>query len=210
MTIPPRARPQIHDDPVLKEILSVTSNPKPPVYAPSEDSLLIIEAVSNLNLVGKRVLDLGTGSGILGIFCAIHGATETASDIDDEALMETERAAKKLGVKVTLTVSDLFANIPGRFDLVLFNPPYLPSEGYEDRTVDGGPGGTVLVEKFLNELSSHLEAGAEAVLLLSSLNDPGTVQRRHRNFEFSVATKRKLFFEELQALRVRLRDDLAI
>jgi release factor glutamine methyltransferase len=107
-------------------------------------------------------------------------------------------------------VSDLFSNVPGRFDLILFNPPYLPSKDFEDRTVDGGPKGTIVIDRFLNELPAHLEKGANALLLLSSLNDPVTVKLRHNALTFSLLVRRSLFFEELQVLSVGLRNDLAI
>ena len=68
----------------------------------------------------------------------------------------------------------------------------------------------MLVTRFLEELPSHFAHGAEAYLLLSSINDPPSVQLRHENLEFGVVARKTLFFEELQVLRVRLRDDLTI
>jgi len=198
------------EDVALKRILAITSNPPSPLYAPSDDSLLMIEAFARLPLGGSRVLDMGTGSGILGLYCAMHGAEVTASDIDEATVGQVSRAAEALGVKIDLRLSDLFSNIPDRFDLILFNPPYLPSVGANDRSVDGGPGGTVLVDRFLDQLPKHLGRRAEALLLLSSVNDPISVQLRHRKLEFSTVVRKSLFFEELQVLRVRLRDDLMI
>ena len=170
----------------------------------------MIEAFARLPLGGSRVLDMGTGSGILGLYCAMHGAEVTASDIDEATVGQVSRAAEALGVKIDLRLSDLFSNIPDRFDLILFNPPYLPSVGANDRSVDGGPGGTVLIDRFLDQLPKHLGRRAEALLLLSSVNDPISVQLRHRKLEFSTVVRKSLFFEELQVLRVRLRDDLMI
>jgi len=194
----------------LEKLLATTNNPQPPVYAPREDSLLFLEAISNLPLEGRKVLDVGTGSGILALFCAMRGGNVTASDIDETAVKEAEWAARTLGLRLNLTVSDLFANIPGRFDLVLFNPPYLPSKDMVDKTVDGGPGGVLTIERFLNDLPAHLESDAQGFLLLSSLNHPEAVQRRHDNFDFSVVANRSLFFEELLVLRVHLRNNLAV
>jgi release factor glutamine methyltransferase len=140
----------------------------------------------------------------------MQGADVTASDIDELAIKEVGRAARTLGVPLKLIVSDLFSNVSGQFDLILFNPPYLPSKGCEDRSVDGGPEGTMLTNRFLNALPTHLDRGAQALLLVSSLNDPTALQLRHHNLEFETVTRRSLFFEELQVLRVRLRDNLAI
>jgi release factor glutamine methyltransferase len=200
----------VAEDVALKRILAITSNPPSPLYAPSDDSLLMIDAIARLPLGGCRALDMGTGSGILGLYCAMHGAEVTASDIDEATVGQVSRAADALGVKIDLRLSDLFSNIPDRFDLILFNPPYLPSVGANDRSVDGGPGGTVLVDRFLDQLPKHLGRRAEALLLLSSVNDPVSVQLRHRKLEFSTVVRKSLFFEELQVLRVRLGDDLMI
>jgi release factor glutamine methyltransferase len=198
------------DAAALRKILSIANSVPASVYGPSDDSFLMIDVIARLPLNGKRVLDLGTGSGILALYCSMHGADVTASDVNEEAISEAGRTARILGVQMKLVVSDLFSNIQGRFDLILFNPPYLPSEGYGDRSVDGGPLGTTLIDRFLDRLSSHLNRNAETLLLLSTLNDPGSVQRRHGNFEFSTAATKRLFFEEIQVLRLRLGNDLAI
>jgi release factor glutamine methyltransferase len=214
MTSPVKERQQLDTqrfgDDVLRKVLSVTCNVPPPIYAPSDDSLLMIEALANLQVDRKKVLDMGTGSGILGLYCAMRGADVTATDIDELATVEAGRAARRLGVQLKLLVSDLFSHVPDRFDLILFNPPYLPSKDCQDRTIDGGPEGNVLTDRFLNDLPTHLDRGAQALLLLSSLNDPPSVQLRHSNFQFSTVARRSLFFEELRVLRVRLRDELAI
>lgn len=194
----------------LKRILAVASNAPPSVYVPSDDSLLMIDALTHLPLSGRSVLDIGTGSGILGLYCAMHGAKVTASDIDGAALNQVERAAAALGVKIELRHSDVFSNIAERFDLILFNPPYLPSIGVKDRSVDGGRGGTMLADRFLKELPTHLHRRGEALLLLSSLNDPAAVKLRYGKLVFSTVARKSLFFEELQALLVRLRDDLTV
>jgi len=200
----------VPDGAALKRILAITSNAPSPIYEPRDDSFLMIDAIGHIPLNGRSVLDMGTGSGILGLYCALHGAKVTASDIDQAAIDQVGRAAEALGVQIDLRLSDLFCDIPNRFELILFNPPYLPSVGVNDRSVDGGPAGTRLVDRFLEELPRNLDPKAEALLLLSSLNDPASVQLRHRNLEFSSIATKSLFFEELQVLRVRLRDDLMV
>ncbi len=169
----------------------------------------MLTAVSQLTIMGKRVLDVGTGSGILGLFCAMRGGLVTATDVDEASLKSAERAAQKLGLHVELILSDLFSRIKSKFDLVLFNPPYLPSLTFLDRAVDGGLGGTRVLRDFLQELPLHLERGGLALLLVSTLNDPASLTDDYPKFEFSVIASRPLFFEELQVLGVRFRDDFA-
>jgi release factor glutamine methyltransferase len=195
---------------ILRKILTAMGSVPPQVYAPSDDTFLMVDAIATLSVEGKNVLDLGTGSGILGLYCALRRAQVTAADIDEFAIRHTADAARLLGVELKLVVSDLFSKVPSQFDLVLFNPPYLASEGAHDGTVDGGSGGRELIIRFLEELPDHLQKDGAAFLLVSSLNNPNTLRKSHDNFEFSTVVKRALFFEELEVLRVRLRNDLSI
>jgi release factor glutamine methyltransferase len=200
----------VPDSAVLKKILAIASSAPSTVYAPSDDSFLMIDAIARLQLIGRKVLDMGTGSGILGLYCAMCGAEVTASDIDEVAVQEVTRTAEALGVQMKTCVSDLFSDIHDRFDLILFNPPYMPSARVEDRSIDGGSGGIVITSRFIEGLPSHLNRRAETLLLLSSMNDPSSIQFRHSNLEFSTVARKSLFFEELEVLRVRLRNDFTI
>ena len=195
---------------ILRKILAAMGSVPPQVYAPGDDTFLMVDAIATLSVEGKNVLDVGTGTGILGLYCALRRAHVTAADIDQVAIRHTADAAQLLGVELKLVVSDLFSNIHSQFDLVLFNPPYLPSEGAHDGTVDGGSGGRDLIVRFLEELPVHLQKDGSAFLLVSSLNNPNTLRESYSNFEFSTIAKRALFFEELEVLRVRLRNDLSI
>lgn len=166
----------------------------------------MLEAITDFPFKGKETLDLGTGSGILGLFAAIQGAIVTVVDIDELAVRHTANTARSLGVKVNAVVSDLFTNIDGQFDVVLFNPPYLPSTTTLDPAIDGGRKGVVLVNRFLRGLTGHLKKDGTAFLLLSNLNDPSSLAGKHPEFSFTQAKRRTFFFEELQVLRLRLRD----
>lgn len=75
-----------------------------------------------------RVLDLGTGSGILAITLKLErpAASVTASDISPQALAVAKENANALGARVRFILSDAFAGLPGeRFDLIVTNPPYV-------------------------------------------------------------------------------------
>ncbi len=194
---------------ILKRVLQAIGNPPGEVYAPSDDSFLMISAIPTGNLAGKSVLDLGTGSGILGLYCALQGALVTLSDIDGIALQHAREAAKSLGVDLGTTESDLFSKVRESFDLVLFNPPYLPSVTVKDRAIDGGLMGADVIRRFLLELPNHLKKDGTALMLVSSMNDIPSLVQEYSEFEFSSVAKRPLFFEELQVLRVRFRDSLA-
>jgi release factor glutamine methyltransferase len=175
------------------------------IYHPSDDSLLILSAISDLRLKGKRVLDVGTGSGLLGLYCAVRDATVTVADIDAVAIRHTIEAAEKLGVAVNANVGDLFSNVVGQFDVILFNPPYLPSIAISDKAVDGGLKGRDLIKRFLHDLPQHLDKQGTALLVVSSLNELESMIGAHPEFRFSIVRKRSMFFEELQVLSLRFR-----
>jgi len=192
--------------PNIQEILQAISKPTGHAYGPSDDTFLMLDALSTLSLSGKEVLDMGTGSGILGLVCAEMGAHVTVVDIEDSVLAGVVAAARKLNLTIETANSDIFSKITARFDIVLFNPPYLPSQGITDRAVDGGSDGRQLVNRFLDDLPLHLRENGFALLLVSSLNEPRAIIDSHQELVFSVVVTRKLFFEELQVLLCRLRD----
>jgi len=191
----------------VQEILSAIGKSSDRVYNPSDDTFLMIEALSTISLHDKEALDLGTGSGILGLLCAQKGAHVTVADIEDTVLEDVKVAAHRLNLTIHAVKSDLFSGMTtAKFDIILFNPPYLPSGKIEDPAVDGGNCGTRFIDQFLGELSLHLKDDGFALLLVSSLNHPSTIVDRYRELSFTVAASRKLFFEELQVLLCRLRD----
>ena len=104
-------------------------------YEPREDTFLMLEPLADLPLQGLRVLDVGTGSGILAAYCANKRADVTASDIDAGAIEELKSLAGRLGITLKLISCDLFSKIDDHFDIIVFNPPYLPSHEFDDRTV---------------------------------------------------------------------------
>ena len=188
----------------VDRILRAIGTPSRTVYPPSDDSFLMLQVLLNIEFNDLTVCDIGTGSGILGLFCAIQGAEVTVTDINEIALRETLVAAKKLKVSISSVLSDVFSGVNGKFDYVLFNPPYLPSEEISDSAVDGGQYGLSLTRKFLNGLPSRLRKNGHGLLLLSSLNNPTKVVSEYPEFSFGLLATRTVFFEELQVLGLRL------
>lgn len=190
---------------ILQRILRAIGEPPKGVYRPSDDTFLMFDAISDFSFKGKETVDMGTGSGMLGLFAAIQGAIVTVADIDESAARHAAVAARSLGVNVNAVVSNLFSNIHGQFDVVLFNPPYLTSTTTTDVATDGGPMGAAVAGRFLRDLPEHLKRNGTAFLLLSTHNDPSSLSRKHQKFSFTLVKKRAFFFEELQVFRLGFR-----
>jgi release factor glutamine methyltransferase len=138
------------------------------VYSPEADTLVLLDAARAEVNPGDRVLEMGTGSGLIA--AEIAKITRIiATDINPHAVI----SARDAGVEVVRT--DLFAGIRGPFDLVLFNPPYLPTQPEErmddwlEYALDGGESGRAVIERFAAEAGRMLAPGGRILLLISSL-----------------------------------------
>ena len=99
------------------------------VLIPRQDTEILVEEALRVAKPGMRVLDLCTGSGCIIISLAKNVAdiSCTGSDISKQALLVAKENAKANEVEVEWERSDLFENISGTFDLIVSNPPYIPT-----------------------------------------------------------------------------------
>src|ERR1041384_827766 len=82
-----------------------------PVYFLSTP--VFIDYLSTVAVAGKRLLDMGTGSGMVGIFAAGRGARVTACDINPRAVALADQNARRNGVEMEVVASDLFSSLAG-------------------------------------------------------------------------------------------------
>ncbi len=185
------------------------------VYSPSDDTDMLAETL--LVPRGARVLDMCAGSGVLGLLAAPRAREVVLAD-DDPAAVEAARAnAERNGLRNVRAVrSDLFAEVEGAFDLILFNPPYLPQgEGADElflydelqkkwRNVgfhawDGGPDGRRVIDRFLGAFEPHLAPGGRLCMSGSTLSDyaKSVEVLEGKGFVVKVAARRRYFFEEV-------------
>jgi release factor glutamine methyltransferase len=108
-----------------------------------------------------RVLDLGTGSGCIGLTLSLEekNMDVTISDISEKALEVASKNMIKLGAKAHLVLSDLFENIEGTFDIIVSNPPYIPDSEVVSDIVEKEPsvalyGGSLGVD-FYDQILAH-------------------------------------------------------
>lgn len=100
------------------------------VLIPRQDTETLVEEALKVLEPEMKVLDLCTGSGCIMISLLKHAKQKifgTASDISKQALLIAKENAKQNQVEMELVRSDLFQNITGRFDMILSNPPYIPT-----------------------------------------------------------------------------------
>lgn len=121
---------------------------------------------------GKRILDLGCGTGILGLICALNGAKFVVfSDVNQRSVLNTDLNNRLLGIKNSLVLySDLFDNLPpsDKYDLIIFNGPTI--EGSPKRIED-----TAFIRKknllrdFFNQFPKYLKQNGMVIMPESSI-----------------------------------------
>jgi len=152
------------------------------------------------------VLDMGTGSGVCAIAAARLARRVVAVDINPAAVRcaRINALINSLEDRIEVLHGDLFTPVRGqRFDLVLFNPPFIRGVPKDDadrawRSID-------VAERFAVELADHLTPTGAALVLLSSYGDGGDYLRefRRRNLQMTPVAERVFVNERLALIEVR-------
>ena len=136
-----------------------------------ETEELAAAAIREVKRGRRTVLDVCTGSGCIAIAIAKEtGAEVTASDLSAEALSLAKENAEANGVGVTFVESDLLEKVEGKFDLIVCNPPYVPTgfiakmqrevrEFEPHMALDGGEDGMDFYRRMAEEAPAHLKEG---------------------------------------------------
>ena len=167
-------------------------------------SRLLGRHLMGLDLRGKDLADLGTGSGILALLAARAGAVVTAIDVDPAAAACAALNARrnKLADRVNVVVSDVFDQVePGRrFDLVVTNPPFYPraAKRAADHAFAAGIGNGFFA-RLAESLPGRLAEGGALVMIQSSDADFEPIGRmfEERGFSSRVVGRRRGLFETL-------------
>lgn len=178
------------------------------VYKPAEDTALMLRALELLDVgPGDRGCDVGTGTGALALAMARRGARVVALDVNPAAarLARANAARNGLAGRVDALRASLLAPLRGPFDLVTFNPPYLPVAGELAgdlaKAWEGGKGGIAWAPLFLAGLHRALAPGGRALVVVSSLGARKAFDAllRERGFAGEVVASEKLPWERLEA-----------
>jgi release factor glutamine methyltransferase len=161
-------------------------------YLASEDSDLLRRALEGRS--GERCLEIGAGNGGTMVQLAGRFSLVVGTDLQRPSMVDWKEAG------TNFVVADCGSCLrEGVFDLVAFNPPYIPGP-IEDRAVDGGPSLEV-PKRFLREALRKVKKGGDVVFIL---NDEARLEEFRQialegGFRLWALASSKLFFEELTA-----------
>ena len=172
------------------------------IYEPAEDSFLIENEIKKYSK-DKSVLDIGSGSGILALAAKFSKASYVlAADINPEAVSYLKSKS------LSTIESDLFSNVSESFDIIVFNPPYLPEDEREDKSssliTSGGKNGDEIILKFLRQAKKHLNPAGFILIVLSSLTPKDNILNllKDINMKKEILSKKKIFMETLEVWKI--------
>ncbi len=177
------------------------------IYEPAEDSFLLQKCVRQEAF--GRVLDVGTGSGIQALTAVVNPAVReiVAVDINPDAVAALQQQIQQQRLrKIKVVQSDLFEQVDGQFNVIVFNPPYLPQdEGIEDKALYGGKNGWEIAERFFHQASRFLLPEGKILFLFSSLTNKEKIEQiiRHHLFSFQEIASEKVAFETLYVYQIQ-------
>lgn len=182
------------------------------VYEPAEDTFLFAE---NLDLQRRdKVLEIGTGTGLIAIYAAKNTSNVIATDINKNAIKcALKNTITNHTYNVELREGNLFEPVESqKFDLILFNTPYLPTEEDEkleediNKAFDGGLDGRDTIDAFISEVKNYLNKGGRVQMVQSSLSDNEKTLNKleELGFDAEITAREKCFFEEIVVITGKL------
>jgi release factor glutamine methyltransferase len=180
-----------------KEFMALDFEVTPSVLVPNPDTELIVQlavAWARESGLPLRVADVGTGSGCIAVAVAHYAPNVEmwASDVSADALEVAGRniARHSLEQRIHLACGDLMEPLPGTFDLVCANLPYLdsgtllPADVVSQPSVAlyAGGGGADVVLRLLEEVPARLDKGGRVLVELDPAILPSVLEVAGRNF----------------------------
>lgn len=160
---------------------------------------LLIKYISKYNLKDKTFLELGAGSGLISIYCAMQNAMVTATDINPTAIKNIIKNAELNNVKLDVIESDMFDRIEIRkFDYIIINPPYFPKNPKNEEELAWFCGNDFqYFKKFFSQLKDYK---TEATIVLMILSEDCDLQQitsiaNENHFSMNIVFQKKVFRE---------------
>jgi release factor glutamine methyltransferase len=156
-------------------------------------TLILAGFLPSLNLAGKSVLEIGSGSGLLSLVAARERGIVTAIDISDAAVVATRENARRNGYSGQITVlhSDLFRNSElsmAQFDVIFANPPFFagqPSENADFAWMAGED--YSYFRRLALDLRRHLKPDGRAYIILSTDADIALIGNAFTDSSYSMS-----------------------
>jgi release factor glutamine methyltransferase len=167
------------DDGGTWPVLGLDIASPPGLYRPhaASSSLFILRTLLRESPRLGRLLELGCGTGVLGLTLLNQGLADTAEllDVSDTAVQAAQANAVRAGLaeRVRVQRGDLFGPVRGeRFDSVLFNLPLMHADhaGRRHLALDDTAGH--LAQRFFAALPDHLSTGGRAIFSYANISDP--------------------------------------
>ncbi len=174
------------------------------IYPPAEDSHLMSRILKQKipelleENPDSKIFGMGAGSGIhlqTALDLGVKKQNILSGDINENAVSH----CSSLGFNCVQT--DLFKNISGKYDIIIFNPPYLPRdkeniESNESKiATTGGKKGNEIIIRFLKQAKNYLKPNGKIFLITSSLAKE--INFKNLEYKFKELGCEKLFFERL-------------
>ncbi|AFH50464.1 Ribosomal RNA small subunit methyltransferase C [Ignavibacterium album JCM 16511] len=168
----------------------------------------LISYLDSYELKDKRVLELGAGSGMISVYCAMKGASVSASDISLSAIDNIKINSSLNDCSIDVVYSDLFDSISKQeFDFIIINPPYFPQNPKNEAEFAWFCGSEFqYFEKLFKQITDFLYPQTIALMVLSEDCDIKKIKAiaNKNNVEMKLIESKKFFGEENFIYQLRL------
>ncbi len=175
----------------------------PPVFTISTE--LFLDVLDKIIRPNMHVLEIGSGSGVISIYASRKKAFVCAVDVCKNAVIATKINAKLNKVNLNVRQSDLFENVRGKFDLIIFNPPFFPVEPKSafERTIFSGSEYKVILQ-FLFHARKYLKRNGFILMCLTSAIDEGFILQFAKKFyNVSLIKQKSILIERISLYKLR-------
>ncbi len=151
-------------------------------------SPILAKFTENLDIQNKKVLEIGSGSGLISLVAASKGAIVTAIDLNPDAVTCTQQNAIRNNLSINCIKSDLFQSLPPTiFDVILINPPYFPQNPETKEQLAWYCGlNHGYFQRFFEQLPNYQKDTSEVFMILSEDVALREIEQIALEFNFSL------------------------